>query len=54
MLFALALLRSRTTENILEAKAIVDNLLHFQLKEGPSAGNFPKYLHEYPNCKQRL
>lgn len=54
MLFALALLRSRTTENILEAKALIENLLHFQIQSGPNAGNFPKYLHEYPACKQRL
>lgn len=54
MLFALALLRTRTAENILEAKTILDNLLHFQLIDGPSSGNFPKYLHEFPSCKQRL
>ena len=47
MLFALALLRSREGDNIHEAKNIIEKLLHFQ---GPS-GNFPVYLHEYPNCR---
>jgi hypothetical protein len=54
LLFALALLRSRTSENVLEAKTLIEGLLHFQLHDGIYAGNFPKYLHEYPNCNQRL
>jgi hypothetical protein len=49
MLFALALLRSRNGDNIHEAKEIIQKLLHFQT---PS-GNFPVYLHEYPECKYR-
>lgn len=48
-LFALALLRTRTGENIEEAKNLLDRLLYFQ----HSDGNFPVYLHEYPNCRDR-
>lgn len=54
ILFALALLRSRISENVLEAKALIEGLLHFQVHEGASPGNFPRYVHEYPACKQRL
>ena len=43
--FALALFRSRLSENVLEAKALLERLLHFQVE-----GNFPIYLHEYPRC----
>lgn len=54
-LFALALFRSKTTENILEAKGIIERLLEFQcFKQGVSEGNFPIYLHEYPECKDRF
>lgn len=55
-LFALALLRGRTVENVNEAKIILDKLLHFQnkSKEGMGVGNFPIYLHEYPLCKDRF
>ena len=44
--FALALLRSRTAENVLEAKALLERLLAFQVN-----GEFPVYLHEYPSCR---
>lgn len=44
--FALALFKSRLSENVLEGKALVGQLLHFQVE-----GNFPVYLHEYPVCK---
>ena len=44
--FALALLSSRTTENFLEGKEILQRLLHFQAE----SGNFPIYLHQYPQC----
>ncbi len=44
--FALALLRSRIVENILEAKALLEKLLAFQID-----GQFPVYLHEYPLCR---
>jgi hypothetical protein len=43
--FALALFRSRLSENVLEGKALLERLLHFQVE-----GNFPVYLHEYPRC----
>ena len=48
ILFALALFRSRTAENIHEAKALLERILPFQC-----AGNFPVYLHEFPNCRDR-
>lgn len=41
----LALLRSRTAENVLEAKALLEKLFNFQV-----GGRFPYYLHEYPEC----
>jgi hypothetical protein len=44
--FALALLRSRTAENVLEAKALLEKLLAFQVN-----AEFPVYLHEYPLCR---
>ncbi len=44
--FALALLRSRTAENVLEAKALLEKLLAFQVDS-----EFPVYLHEYPLCR---
>lgn len=46
--FALALFRSRLSENVLEGKAILEKILSFQVE-----GNFPIYLHEYPICKNR-
>jgi hypothetical protein len=54
--FALALLKSRTIENIQEAKTILEGLLHFQNKQEDNLfkGNFPIYLHEYPACKDRF
>lgn len=44
--FALALLRSRLAENVLEAKALLEKLLSFQVGH-----EFPVYLHEYPLCR---
>ncbi len=44
--FALALLRSRIAENVLEAKALLEKLLAFQVDH-----QFPVYLHEYPICR---
>ena len=53
-MFALALLRTRTSENVLEARALLDKLLHFQPRQGDTLlGNFPIYIHDYPNCKDR-
>ena len=42
-LFALALFRSRLSENVLEGKEIIERLISFEVK-----GNFPVYLHEFP------
>lgn len=50
MMFALALLQSRTSENIMEARGIIERLLHFQTGDG----NFPVYLHEFPQSRDRL
>jgi hypothetical protein len=44
--FALALLRSRLAENVLEAKMLLEKLLAFQV-----GIEFPVYLHEYPVCR---
>jgi hypothetical protein len=44
--FALALLRSKMADNVLEAKALLEKLLAFQVN-----GQFPVYLHEYPECR---
>lgn len=50
-LFALALFRSRLMEQAQEAKALLTRLLGFQnLAENDERGNFPVYLHEYPQC----
>jgi hypothetical protein len=43
--FALALLRSRKSEQMLEGKALLEKILAFQV-----GGNFPVYLHHYPRC----
>lgn len=49
--FVLALFRTRVSENVFEAKELLDRLLFFQ---SPSDGNFPIYIHEYPVCKDRF
>ena len=48
LLYALALLRTRTSEQMLEGKDLLSKLLPYQSEEG----NFPIYLHDYPNCKE--
>lgn len=55
-LYALALLRSRTGDNISEGKQILENLLHFQNsgQGGMGKGNFPIYIHDFPVCKDRF
>lgn len=53
-IFALALFRSRSAENIADGKELLKRLLHFQSHEGEMSGNFPVYLHDYPFCKDRL
>lgn len=50
--FSLGLLRSRTSENITEARGYLEKLLKFQ-NHSSDKGNFPIYLHEYPECKDR-
>ncbi|NGX39079.1 MAG: hypothetical protein KR126chlam1_00399 [Chlamydiae bacterium] len=42
-LFALALFRTRLADNVLEGKALLERLLPFEVE-----GNFPVYLHEFP------
>lgn len=49
-LFALALLRSRTMENIKEAQTILTRLFSFQI----NSGNFPVYLTDFPHCRDFL
>lgn len=50
-LFALALLRMRTAEAIIEAKTLLDKLLYFQsYRQEKNETNFPVYLHQYPQC----
>lgn len=46
--YVLALFRSRLADSILEGKALLIKLLAFEVE-----GNFPTYVHEYPQCKQR-
>lgn len=46
--FVLALLQSRAADNIQEAKRILERLLCYQ-----ESGNFPVYLHEFPDCYNR-
>lgn len=47
ILFALALLKSRTMENIQEAKSLLKKILIFQIN---LKGCLPVYLHDYPHC----
>lgn len=49
-LFALALFKAKTQESVAEAKNLMTKILPFQ---APS-GNFPIYLHEYPNCLDKF
>lgn len=54
-LFALALFRTRLVDNVTEAKSLVTKLLEFQnTLNHESKGNFPVYLHSYPECKNPL
>lgn len=45
-LYAYALFRSKTVENICEGKSVIEKLLAFEV-----AGNFPVNLHEFPKCQ---
>lgn len=49
MLFAVALLRSHIAENVQEAKSLIRRLLNFQ----GESGNFPVYVHDFPDCHDR-
>lgn len=49
-LYALALMRTKVADRILEARDLIERLLPYQL---PS-GNFPINLHEWPNCNDRF
>ncbi len=44
-LYAYALFRSKTVENICEGRSFLEKLLAFEVE-----GNFPTYLHEFPKC----
>ena len=46
--FILALFRTKTADNVLEGKDLLEKLFAFQTAEG-----FPVYLHEYPQCRSR-
>ena len=46
--FSLALLRSKQTDNVLEGIALLTRLISFEVE-----GNFPVYLHEFPQCRDR-
>lgn len=46
--YALALFRSRLSEDIAEGKALLERLFAFEVN-----GNFPVYLHEFPQCRSR-
>ncbi len=45
-IYAYALFRSKTVENIQEGRSLLEKLLAFELE-----GNFPVYLHEFPKCR---
>lgn len=53
-LFALALLKTKQSEQIIEAKELLKKLLHFYVKENGVVKGFPTYLHEYPDCSNTL
>lgn len=55
-LFCLALFRSKTHENLLEAKKLLERLLYFQqqFEEVASLGNYPLYISDYPFCNDHL
>jgi hypothetical protein len=46
--YVLGLFRSRLSEDIAEGKALLERLLSFE-----NEGNFPVYLHEFPQCRNR-
>ena len=48
MYYVLGLFRTRLSDPIIEGKLILEKLLSFEVE-----GNFPIYLHHFPNCKDR-
>lgn len=49
--YILALFRTKNSENIMQAKALLEKVLNFQCpKDLLEEGNFPIYLHEFPTC----
>lgn len=48
LLYIYALFKTKSIENINEAKVLLSSILSFQNNESK---NFPIYLHEYPSCK---
>ena len=54
-LYALALLRSRTHENMLKARNLLDRLYFFQqlFEDVEEYGSFPVALHEFPRCEDK-
>jgi len=46
--FALALFRSRLSDDILQGRQLLEKLLAFEVQ-----GEFPIYLHEYPTIRDR-
>ncbi|MDF2578094.1 MAG: hypothetical protein K0S74_1578 [Chlamydiales bacterium] len=52
-LWALALLRSSSTEERHMGKAVLVELLAYQYKQGEWAGNFPVYMHQYGAIPER-
>jgi hypothetical protein len=49
-LYALALMRTKVADRVMEARDLIERLLPFQSE----SGNFPIHLHEWPNCNDRL
>lgn len=43
---AFALLRLKTTDSVIEGRALIEKLFGFQTPDG----NFPVYLHDFPRC----
>lgn len=47
--FVLALFRSHIGEQVLEGRALLQKLFHFEVN-----GHFPIHLHEYPECRDQM
>lgn len=44
--YVLALFRSHLSDQILEGRALLEKIMHFEVE-----GHFPLFLHEYPHCR---